>query len=76
MSAYLPYRPRLRTIVAMMDGVALACAAWLAHVLRFHGAERTIKWQQILDSPGLLAWAVISGWGIAVAAELLSLIHI
>ncbi len=70
MSAYLPYRPRLRTIVAMIDGVALAAAAWLAHVLRFHGAERSLKWQQILESPGLLAWALLSGWAITVAAEL------
>ncbi|MEM7583448.1 MAG: exopolysaccharide biosynthesis polyprenyl glycosylphosphotransferase [Acidobacteriota bacterium] len=70
MSAYLPYTARLRTFLAFADLSAMLSAIWLAHQLRFPAQIRSIKWQQLLDSPGLIIWALVTGFGLAAAAEL------
>lgn len=70
MSAYLPYRPRLRTVLALIDAAGLVVAAWIAHLIRFAPPERVGKWEQLLSSPGLLAWVVVAVWTLAIAGEL------
>jgi len=70
MSAYLPHTPRVRTLLAATDAAGLLGAAWMAHQLRFNPRMGTAIWQTLLERPGLLVWAVLSGWTLAVAAEL------
>ncbi|RMH18421.1 MAG: exopolysaccharide biosynthesis polyprenyl glycosylphosphotransferase [Acidobacteria bacterium] len=70
MSAHLPYRPRLRTALAVADAGAMGIAAWAAHLVRFQPGERIAKLEQLLSSPGFLLWALASGWLLATAAEL------
>ncbi|MEM1177507.1 MAG: exopolysaccharide biosynthesis polyprenyl glycosylphosphotransferase [Acidobacteriota bacterium] len=70
MSAYLPLRARLRSILAVSDGLGLVAAAWCAYVLRFEGPLFWNKWRELLDNPGLTAWAFFAGLILATAAEL------
>ncbi len=70
MSAYLPYTARLRTFLVLLDAAGIALAIWSAHLLRFPEATRAVKWRQLLDSPGLLLWALFAGTALAAAAEL------
>ncbi len=70
MSAYLPYTGRLRTFLAVVDLCAMVVAIWLAHQLRFPAQIRAEKWQHLLESPGLLLWALVTSFGLAAAAEL------
>ena len=70
MSAYLPHAARLRNFLAISDLSAMALAIWTAHLLRFVPRIRDDKWRQLLDSPGLLLWALVSGFILAAAAEL------
>ncbi|MEM7353119.1 MAG: exopolysaccharide biosynthesis polyprenyl glycosylphosphotransferase [Acidobacteriota bacterium] len=70
MSAYLPHTARLRTLLAFSDQAALALAIWLAHELWFPPEIRATKWQQLLDSPGLLLWMFAASFILTAAAEL------
>jgi exopolysaccharide biosynthesis polyprenyl glycosylphosphotransferase len=71
MSLFLPRTPRLRLALALGDGVWLAAAGWLAHVIRFPaGAERAAKLNELVAYPGLLAAGFAAMWATAVAAEL------
>jgi len=71
MSSILPATPRSRLPLALVDGVLLSAAVWLAHLVRFPaGPERATKWDQLLAHPGLLATALLAMWTTAVAAEL------
>ncbi len=70
MSAYLPYTGRLRTFLAIVDLCAMMLAIWLAHQLRFPAQTRADKWQHLVDNPGLVLWALATGFGLAAAAEL------
>ncbi|MBZ5589314.1 MAG: exopolysaccharide biosynthesis polyprenyl glycosylphosphotransferase [Acidobacteriia bacterium] len=71
MSSFFPATPRLRLPVALVDGVLLTAAVWLAHVIRFPaGPERASKWQELLRHPGLLVFSLVAMWATAVAAEL------
>ncbi len=71
MTSILPATPRSRLPLALIDGVLLAVAVRFAHVVRFPaGLERSSKWSQLLDHPGLLATALVAMWATAVAAEL------
>ena len=70
MSAYLPHRARLRTLLGLGDALGFAAALWLAHLLRFTPELRDDKWQQLLGHGALplVAWA--AGVLFLVAAEL------
>lgn len=70
MSAYLPHAARLRNFLAISDVTALAVAMWVAHSLWFEPAVRGPKWSRLLESPGLLLWAAVTGFVLAAAAEL------
>ncbi len=70
MSAYLPHAPRLRTFLALYDLFAMAAAIWLAHQLWFPPQVRAEKWRQLVESPGLVLWALAAGFALAAAAEL------
>ena len=71
MSSFLPATPRSRLPLALVDGIVLSAAVGFAHVVRFPaGLERTSKWQQLLQHPGLLVTALFAMWATAVAAEL------
>ncbi len=70
MSAYLPHAARLRNLLALSDVAAMAVAMWTTHMLWFVPAIRDNKWRQLLDSPGLLLWASVTGFILAAAAEL------
>lgn len=70
MSAYLPHRARLRTLLGLADALGFAAALYLAHRLRFPAELREEKWAQLLshDFLPLFAWA--AGVLFLVAAEL------
>ena len=70
MSAYLPHTARLRTFLALSDLTALLLAIWSAHQLWFPPAARTEKWDQLLNSPGLVVWAIAASFLLTAAAEL------
>ncbi len=70
MSAYLPHAARLRTFLVLSDLVALVLSIWLAHDLRFPANIRAEKWGQLLESPGLLLWALAAGFTLTAATEL------
>ncbi|MEM9556438.1 MAG: exopolysaccharide biosynthesis polyprenyl glycosylphosphotransferase [Acidobacteriota bacterium] len=70
MSAYLPHRARLRSIVAMLDVCGLAAAGWLAYALRFDTLQLERKWTELQAMPGLLVWALAAGGVLITAAEL------
>jgi exopolysaccharide biosynthesis polyprenyl glycosylphosphotransferase len=70
MSAYLPHAARLRTFLIFSDLGAMVLAIWVAYDLRFITKVRVEKWRQLLESPGLLLWALIAGFTLAAAAEL------
>ena len=70
MSAYLPLRARLRSILAGTDLVALVLAAWCAYALRFEGALLGRKWQELLANPWLVVTCIAIGLVINTAAEL------
>ena len=70
MSAYLPYRPRVRTVLTVADFVGLGLAAWVAHVVRFGPEAWAAKWWQLLSSPVFLVVSLTAAWALAVAAEL------
>ena len=70
MSAYLPHAARLRTFLVLSDLAAMVLAIWLAYDLRFLPRIRAEKWDQLLESPGLLLWALIAGFTLTAAAEL------
>ena len=70
MSAYLPHAARLRTFLILSDLGAMVLAIWLAYDLRFIPSIRVEKWRQLLESPGLLLWALIAGFTLTAAAEL------
>ncbi len=70
MSAYLPHAPRLRTFLALSDLLAMVLAIWLAHQLWFPPPVRAEKWHRLVESPGLLLWALAAGFVLAAAAEL------
>ncbi|HEX9734064.1 MAG TPA: exopolysaccharide biosynthesis polyprenyl glycosylphosphotransferase [Thermoanaerobaculia bacterium] len=62
--------PRLRLLLALGDSASLALALWWAHLARFSPQSLHPKWEQLLETPGLVLWAVASCWGLATAAEL------
>lgn len=70
MSAYLPHRDRLRTLLGLADAFAYVLALWLAHWLRFPAELRAQKIEALFAIPWipLLAWAL--GMLLLVAAEL------
>ena len=70
MSAYLPHAARLRTLLALSDQSALVLAIWSAYELRFLPRIRAEKWDQLLENPGLLIWALVAGFTLTAAAEL------
>ncbi len=70
MSAYLPHRLRLRTLLALLDGSGLALAGWLAYEIRFTPAAKVAQLDRLLASPGLLLAALGSGWILTIAADL------
>ncbi len=70
MSAYLPHRRRLRSSLACLDTAGLLLAAWLALILRFPAETQAAKLSELLSRPGLLAWAVVSAWLLAIASEI------
>lgn len=70
MSAYLPHRARLRTVLALADIVGLGVATWLAFRIRFPGPALQPKWQQFLDDPLLILSVAAAGLMLATAAEL------
>lgn len=70
MSAYLPHTPRLRTLLSTADATGLAAAIWVAHKVRFSPELEAMGWRLLRDHPGLLVWMFLSGWTLALAAEL------
>jgi exopolysaccharide biosynthesis polyprenyl glycosylphosphotransferase len=66
----LPRAPRLRPLLAALDALALLLAVWIAHLLRFGAVDRAVKWQQLLDHPGLIVATLAAMWAAAAAAEL------
>ncbi|MEO1088337.1 MAG: hypothetical protein AAFY88_29245, partial [Acidobacteriota bacterium] len=68
MSAYLPLRARLRSILAGADVLGLVAATWCAYLLRFEGSLLGKKWRELVDNPGLVAWAIFAGLILAAAA--------
>lgn len=70
MTSFLPHAPRLRAALAVADLVALAVAAWGAHLVRFDSTWRGLKLEVLRASPGFLITAVVVMWAVAVAAEL------
>lgn len=70
MSAYLPYQPRLRTILGISDTAGLAVALYLAFGFRFEPGIREVKWDELFAAPGFLLWGWASGLALAAAAEL------
>lgn len=70
MSAYLPHAARLRTLLSLLDITGMMIAVWLAHLLRFRPVIREAKWQELLEHPGLLLFAVLAGIGLGAAGEL------
>ncbi|MEM8933265.1 MAG: sugar transferase, partial [Acidobacteriota bacterium] len=70
MSAYLPHRARLRTLLALADTAGLAVAAWLAYALRFGEGAFGNKWQALIADVPLVAWAWIVALALITAAEL------
>ncbi len=70
MLSRLAHGPRIRPLLALGDASGLVAAIWGAHLIRFSSEHFTSKWEQLLASPGLLAWAALSFLGLAVAAEL------
>ena len=70
MSAFLPYQPRLRTVLGLSDTAGVALALACAFAIRFHPNVRNAKIEDILSAPGFLAWAWISALALAAASEL------
>ena len=70
MSAYLPHRARLRTILIVADLAGLMVATWLAYAFRFDGSAFVLKWRELLAQPGLMFSACLAGPLLATAAEL------
>ena len=70
MSAYLPHAARLRNFLILSDLAALVLAMWLAFDLRFLPRIRVEKWNELLESPGLLLWALLAGFTLTAATEL------
>lgn len=70
MSAYLPHRHRLRSSLAALDTAGLLVAGWLALALRFPSETQAAKLGELLARPGLLVWAVVSAWLLAIASEI------
>jgi len=70
MSAYLPHTARLRTFLGLVDIASLGVAIWFAHHFRFGPQLRIVKWRELLDRPGLLVVAAVTGVVLATAAEL------
>lgn len=65
-----PDAGRLRAALAAADLGLLALAIVLAHVIRFAPDWFIQKWQTLLASPGLLAFAGLSGLALLTAGEL------
>lgn len=70
MSPQQAHGPRLRPLLALADLASLALAMWWAYLARFSPQSLPGKWEQLLDTPGLVLWAAVSCWGLATAAEL------
>lgn len=65
-----PRASRTRTALATADLVGLALAILVAHFLRFWPEWFGRKWQVLMDQPGLLIWAGLSGLALLAAGEL------
>lgn len=63
MSAYLPHRARLRTLLAFADTGGLVAAAWLAYVVRFADGGFSAKWNELVGD----GWLLFLGWLVALA---------
>jgi exopolysaccharide biosynthesis polyprenyl glycosylphosphotransferase len=70
LSAYLPHRARLRTLLGLADALGYLAALWLAHLLRFTAELRGDKWERLFDLGWLPILAYLSGILFLVAAEL------
>ena len=70
MSMLRPMALRLGPLLAVVDALALAGVAWLAHLVRFQGPIRIEKWAEVMSHPGLAVVGVVLLWGLATAAEL------
>lgn len=70
MSAYLPHRAQVRTLMALVDVGALALAARLAFEVRFQGAVLESKLRLLNNHPGLIVFALGAAVALAAAAEL------
>lgn len=70
MNLLLPRARLLRLTLGVLDGVFLAAAAALAHLIRFVPADRAGKWDELVSHPGLLGIALLGMWALSVAAEL------
>jgi len=66
----MPNTVRLRPGVALLDGAALLASAWLAFMVRFPAAVRAENVGEVSRHPGLIAFALLSMWSLATAAEL------
>jgi len=69
-SGYLLKAPRVRVGLALLDGVLVAVAVWLAFAVRFSPGIRAARLAQLLDRPGFVALGIATLWAVAVAAEL------
>jgi len=70
LSAYLPHRARLRTLLVLGDALGFVAALWLAHLFRFPLELRDDKWHRLLDPPWLPFFTWVLGVILSVAAEL------
>lgn len=70
MNLLVPRARLLRLTLGLLDGVFLAAAVFLAHLIRFAPFDRGAKWEETLSHPGLLALSLLALWALAVAAEL------
>lgn len=70
MSAYLPHAARIRTLLSLSDTLGLGLAVWLAFSIRFAPTIRDLKWEQLLQHPWILVFALFAALALAAAAEL------
>ncbi|MEM6455421.1 MAG: exopolysaccharide biosynthesis polyprenyl glycosylphosphotransferase [Acidobacteriota bacterium] len=70
MSAFLPFRPRVRSLLVAADGLALVAAVLGAHAIRFPPPVRAEKLDALVHHPGLMLWMLLSGLVLLAAAEL------
>lgn len=70
MNLLLPRARALRITLGFLDGVCLAVALALAHLVRFAPVDRGPKWDEMVSHPGLVTLSLLSMWALTVAAEL------